>query len=254
MDEHNHSGCHTHTHTHTVGCVQRSGIQKCLWLICAGICVTKLNVWWKSERWHKHSWEHWGNWTLCREELNRISCITDVLWLETWNVYYAVFACSVVLEYRFLLLSCKKSSLGSFDPIHLMKPTNQDAAQLEHQASHHHRMRLSFASFSKSIIFKTKLHIYTLSACLLEVFFCAWWSWSVFTGLFWGEVLLFKDIALFIPRFHFKTWRLHYPQCTWATVWHHWRRFTWLHAASSGATKDFILLFFVCFCFFSNMQ
>ena len=39
------------------------------------------------------------------------------------------------------------------------------------------------------------------------------------------------------------TWCLHYPQCNLATEKHHWKQFIRLHAASSGATKGFILLF-----------
>ena len=40
----------------------------------------------------------------------------------------------------------------------------------------------------------------------------------------------------------FKTWWLHYPKCNSATEWNHWRIIIRLHAASSGATKGFILL------------
>ena len=34
-----------------------------------------------------------------------------------------------------------------------------------------------------------------------------------------------------------------YPQCNLSTEWHHWRQFIRLHAASSGATEGFMLLF-----------
>ena len=44
----------------------------------------------------------------------------------------------------------------------------------------------------------------------------------------------------------FKTWCLHYPQCSLATKWHHWRQFIRLHAASSGDSRRFILLFHIC--------
>lgn len=33
------------------------------------------------------------------------------------------------------------------------------------------------------------------------------------------------------------------PQCNFAAEWHHWRQFTRSHAASSGAPKGFILLY-----------
>ena len=33
---------------------------------------------------------------------------------------------------------------------------------------------------------------------------------------------------------------LHYPQCSLATGWHHWRQFIGFRAASSGSTKTFI--------------
>ena len=39
---------------------------------------------------------------------------------------------------------------------------------------------------------------------------------------------------------------LHYQQCNVTSEWHHQRQFIRLHAASSGATKDFIILFHIC--------
>ena len=42
---------------------------------------------------------------------------------------------------------------------------------------------------------------------------------------------------------HLLSERLHYPQCTLATEWHHWRQFIRIEASSSGAIKDFFFFF-----------
>ena len=46
----------------------------------------------------------------------------------------------------------------------------------------------------------------------------------------------------FVPSFAFVLGLL--PQCNLATVWHHQRQFVRLHAASSGASRGCMLLFF----------
>ena len=58
-----------------------------------------------------------------------------------------------------------------------------------------------------------------------------------------------RDITFNVPHILLPFQNLHYihyPQCNWATEWHHWRWFIRLPAASSGATKCFKLHFLLC--------
>ena len=61
------------------------------------------------------------------------------------------------------------------------------------------------------------------------------------------SLVLLNQVWLFVFKLSllFTTWCLYYPQCNFATTWLHWRQFIRLHAASSVATKGFILLLVV---------
>ena len=71
---------------------------------------------------------------------------------------------------------------------------------------------------------------------------CTKTKWSQWTQQRY-HLFLISHIGHF---FFFRSWHLHYPQCNLATEWHDSRQIIRLKAASSGATKGFIRLFYAC--------